>query len=329
MVEGFETLTVGERAHLDSGGTAPIEKEDPLIEDEADADVADTEEAEVADESDDEAEVETKDEEAKEEKQKKDVGRVPLRKLREEEDRRRALEKEHVQLKEQFARADERLRMLFQAQEQTKNFAQEQTKDLPPDKTQDPLGFMEWQQTQIERLANDQRAQQQSYQQQAQLNAVDTAYKQAWGTFANKTPDALDAYQHFVTVTAGYLEMQGVPQDRINALVENEERKITVAAMQRGVSPAELIYEKAKAFGFQPKPIVTQQQKNDEATQKAEADIERRQKGAAAAKSLSTAGGTRGGQSVTALDLASMSDDEFAEVRAKLGDKAFNKIMGG
>jgi hypothetical protein len=324
-IEGFETFTAGERAYIDSKGEKPVEDEAPLsenddVETETDAveDESDAPEAEAKEEAD------AEDEGAKEDKKKKDVGRVPLRKLREEEDRRKNVETERDQLKEQFARADERLRLLFQAQQQG-----QQKEQAPPDKAQDPLGFMEWQQTQIDKLASEQRAQQQSYQQQAQINAVDTAYKQAWGTFADKTPDALDAYQHFVTVTAGYLEMQGVPSDRINALVENEERKITVAAMQRGVNPAELIYEKAKAFGFQPKPVVTQQQKNDEAAQKAEADIERRQKGAAAAKSLSTAGGTRGGQSVTALDLASMSDDEFAEVRAKLGDKAFNKIMGG
>jgi len=324
-IEGFETFTAGERAYIDSKGEKPVEDEAPLsenddVETETDAveDESDAPEAEAKEEAD------AEDEGAKEDKKKKDVGRVPLRKLREEEDRRKNVETERDTLKEQFARADERLRLLFQSQQQ------EQTREPPPpDKNQDPLGFMEWQQSQIERLAREQHAQQQSYQQQAQINAVDTAYKQAWGTFANKTPDALDAYQHFVTVTAGYLEMQGVPSDKINALVENEERKITVAAMQRGMNPAELIYEKAKAFGFQPKPVVTQQQKNDEAAQKAEADIERRQKGAAAAKSLSTAGGTRGGQSVTALDLASMSDDEFAEVRAKIGDRAFNKIMGG
>lgn len=323
-MEGFETFTPGERAYMDSKGEKPVADEAPPAEDEA---VVEAENEAVEDDSD-APETEAKeenasdDEGAKEEKKKKDVGRVPLRKLREEEDRRKQVETERDTLKEQFARADERLKLLFNAQQQ-------QAKEpAPPDKNQDPIGFMEWQQSQIERLEQGQRAQQEHHQRQSQIGQIDNAYKQSWSAFASKTPDALDAYQHFVNVTAGFLEMQGVSAEQINQLVENEERKITVAAMQRRVSPAELIYEKAKAFGFQPKPVVTQQQKNDEAAQKAEADVERRQKGAAAAKSLSTAGGSRGGQSITAAELASMSDDEFDEVRSKLGDKAMRKLMG-
>lgn len=316
----FETFSAEERAYLDSNG------EKPLGDDVADTEEEDT--AEIDNEADDEsAEVDAKDEadaedeEAKEEeKPKRKDQRIPLRKLLEKEELLKQAERERDAIKEQFARADERLRLLFSTQQQ------EQTKEPPPpDKNQDPLGYMDWQQGRIDALARVQQQQLEEFQRQSQINAVDAAYKQSWGAFASKTPDALDAYQHFVNVTAGYLEMQGVAPAQINAMVENEERKITFAAMQRGVSPAELIYEKAKSFGYQPKPS---KQQSEDATKKAEADIERRQRGQVAGKSLSNTGGSRGAQAITAAELANMSDDEFEEVRSKIGDRAFRKLMG-
>lgn len=310
----LETFTPAERAYFDSRGEKPIENEAP-------------EDTEAVDDSSDEAEVEAPEVEAKEEAETEDAEtekpekpkdkKVSYNSLHAERERRKELERKNAELQEQFARADERLRMLFQAQQ-----PEQPRQPTVPDPKDDPIGFMEWQKGEVERLASEQRQQQEAYQQQAQINAIDTAYKQSWAVFNTERPDALDAYQHFVNVTAAYLEMQGVPQQQINDLVQNEERKITVAAMQRGMNPAELIYEKAKTFGYMPKAAP-----EAETARKAEADIDRRQKAAVASKSLSSAGGTKA-NTPSAMDLASMSDEEFEEFRAR-NPRAYKQIMGG
>jgi len=314
MTVELESFTPQERAYFESKGEKPIDVEAPdteTVDDSTDEPESEAPEVEAKEEA------ETEDAETKEpEKPRKDQ-RVPLRKLQEEVNARRELERKNQELAEQFARADERLRMLFQAQQPEQPKA-----PAVPDPKDDPIGFMEWQKSEVERLATEQRQQQEVYQQQAQINAIDTAYKQSWAVFNTEKPDALDAYQHFVNVTAAYLEMQGVPQQQINDLVQNEERKITVAAMQRGMNPAELIYEKAKTFGYQPKAAAV-----DETAKKAEADIDRRQKAAVASKSLSSAGGSKA-NTPSAMDLANMSEEEFEEFRSR-NPRAYKQIMGG
>jgi hypothetical protein len=316
-VTSFETFTPAERAFFDSKGEKPPVEEAPIAEEPE----AETEEIEAdAPEAEEETKAEGEKTEETEPPKRKDQ-RVPLRKLQEEVNARRELEKRLAQRDEEFARADERLKVLMQRFEQP----EPQKETAPPDTKEDPLGAIEWTQKQLEAMQRQQAEQQRVYQQQAEISAIDTAYKQSWGQFASKTADALDGYQHFVNVTAQFLEMQGVPQEQINALVENEERKITVAALKSGRDPAEMIYESAKRMGYQPKAA---QETDDSVSKKAEADIERRQKAQAASKSLSSTGGARGGVELTIEELARMPEDEFDAYMSKLSPAKRRKIMG-
>ena len=310
----FETFSPAEKAYFDSNGEAPIEADEPDVEGE---DVSEEEQDSEGTEVKAEEKAETEDAEKEPEKPRKDQ-RVPLRKLQEEVNARRELEKQHEALKEQWARADERLKALFQ--EKQPEPAKEPEK---PDPTTDPIGFIQWQQQQLEQVAATQRQTQEEYQRQAQINAIDQAYKQSWSVFATETPDALDAYGHYIAVTQRMLERRGFTGDALQQQVQNEERRVALQALQANVSPAEWIYEDAKMMGYAPKAAAAP---NDTA-KKAEADIERREKAANASRSLSSAGGERASMP-TVAELASMSDEEFAEFE-KRNPRAFKKLMGG
>jgi len=319
MAEGetqFETFTPSERAYFDSRGEKPVETEAPAEIEREDSDEGeDLEGSEV--EAKEEAETEDKAPEEEERPKKSKDQRVPLRKLQEEVNARRELEKKNAELAEQFARADERLRLLFEARQP------KQEEVNPPNPTDDPIGFMEWQKAEVERLANEQRQTQESYQREQQINALDSAYKQSFAKTAAEKPDIADAYQHYIKVTELMLTRRGFSGQQLVDQIHNEERRVAAMALQNGVSPADWIYEDAMAMGYQPKA------KEVEQASKAEAEIERRQKAAPAARSLSTAGGSRGGNIPTAAELAKMPEEEFYSVLEKLSPSQKRQIMGG
>lgn len=313
MSEEFETFTKEERSYFDNKGAVP-EKEAPV---EAESDESDVDGVAEPDEDVSETEAEAE----QPEKPKKD-GRVALRKLRAEEERRKTAEREAAQLREQFARADERLRMLYQASQ-----PQQQPQDeAPPDPKADPIGAIEWQQRQIELQRQAYEQQQATQRERAIISQIDNGYRQAFTEFSSEKPDAPSAYQHFTNALGKYFENLGVPEAQIDALVVQEERKLAYQAAQRGQNPAEIVYNLAMQFGYQPKAADAGAQ---EAVEKAEKDIDRRQKAAAASKSLSSAGGSRGGRNPSMAELASMTDEEFADMRSRMSDKEFRRLAGG
>jgi hypothetical protein len=315
MSEEFETFTKEERNYFDSKGEAPV-KEAP-VESEAEEEI-EAKAPEIDEPETDEAETEPE----AEERPKRD-GRVALRKLRAEEERRKTAEKEAFQLREQFARADERLRMLYQASQSQQQPPQDET---APDPKADPIGAIEWQQRQIEMQRQAYEQQQTAQREQAIISQIDNGYRRAFTEFASDAPDAPEAYQHFTNALGKYFENLGVPEAQIDALVVQEERKLAYQAAQRGQNPAEIVYNLAKQFGYQSKPAESD---SKEAVEKAEKDIDRRQKAAPASKSLSSASGSRGGRNPSMAELASMTDEEFSEMRSRMSDKEFRRLAGG
>jgi len=314
MSEDFAaSYTPEEKNYLDTKGGEISPKEPPPVENEVEDDVS-TDDVHASDDTKDRSENEQPE-------QKERRGRVPLRQFRQEEERRKSAEREAQTLREQAARFDERLKMIYAAQQQN-----EQPKDEAPDPSQDPIGAIQWQQRQIEAQRQAYEQQQRTQQEQAVISQIDNGYRRAFHEFSAETPDAPLAYQHFTNALGKYFETLGVPEAQIDALVVQEERKLAYQAAQRGQNPAKIVYEMARQFGYAPAPQETQDR---EAIEKAEKDIDRRQKAAAASKSISNASGSRGGRAPSAQELISMSDEEFAEMRSKMSDREFRRIAGG
>lgn len=321
LMDNFETVSPAEREYFNSRGEKPIPDGDaePV---EAEAEASEPEADINEPEADEPDEAEAKDEQPEpEEEEKPKKKSVPYDSLHKERERRKEVERALAAEREKFTRADERMRLLFEAQQP------KQEAPPPPDPREDPIGAIEYTRQQMEAFQQQQQRAAQEYQQQQQLSAIDNTYRQSWGQFSAAKPDAIDAYNHFISVTGVFLDMQGVPQEQINQLIENEERKIAYAAMQRGLNPAELIYERAKTMGYAPKAAAPVE--DDSAARKADADIDRRQKAAGASKSLGAASGARSGSAPTMQELADMSEDEYADFRAKIGERKWQKMMGG
>lgn len=113
----------------------------------------------------------------------------------------------------------------------------------------------------------------------------------------------------------------------------DEERGLVQQALQNRMSPAELIYGMAQDWGYQKAapvvvpPVVPAQAGAAAGAPSVTAEIERIQKGQAASKSLSGAGGASAG-AMTVEQLANMSEDEFA-VYARKNPAVVKELMGG
>lgn len=147
--------------------------------------------------------------------------------------------------------------------------------------------------------------------------------------FAQKQPAFLDAYQYLVGQRHKELEAMGVEPGRRDGIVAKEARELITEALKGKVSGAERIYKLAQARGFAAKAAGT----NGALDPKASAEIERINKGQAAAASLRGAGGASSvSEAITAQKLANMSDGDYSQARreyvAKHGTSAWNKLLG-
>lgn len=300
-----DDLTADETAQMEQYRTG---KEPPPVKEAADLD-------------DDAADDGVLDQDASAEDQpKKKDGRVPLRKLMAEEERRKNAERELAETRERFSRADERLNTLAQLMQQRQT---QHEPEQPPDPNQDPIGAIEFQRQQNARLEQQFQQQQRAIQEQQALQQIDNGYKRAWSSFASETPDAIDAYTHWTGALNAFFGAAGVPEAQREQMIIGEERRLAYVAQQSGQNPAQVIYNLAKQFGYTPK-AATDQAPGETAQRK----VDMRAKGQAAAKSLSNAGGQRGSGLPSMEEIAGMSDEEFMELRERIGERGMNKILG-
>ena len=152
-------------------------------------------------------------------------------------------------------------------------------------------------------------------------------YTKACDEFEKTTPDFKAAYNFLLNSRAAELKAIGydTPETLHQALIADE-FGIAQMALQRGKSPAQMLYDLANQRGYKkasadaPKPGA-----GEEAAAEKLARIER---GQAEHKSLSNTGGSSGDQEMTAEALIAMSAEEFEAWTSKNPAKA-RKLFGG
>lgn len=237
---------------------------------------------------------------------------------KQEQEARRAAEARLAQRDAEFARADERLRMLAEAV-LPQHQQQQQEANTPPDPDQDPFGYMKWQGDQIEQLkgflGENQRVTEQERQEQQLVQVCHSDVTR----FVQQQPDFNEARRFLAEGRDRELQAFGIsdPKERL-AMMIGEERAIAARALNDRASPAQRLYELAKARGYAPKS-----EKSAVVEQ-----IETIQRGQGAAKTLSAAGGSPS-EVLTAEALANMSEEEFAAVVAKMPRSQQRAMMGG
>lgn len=251
---------------------------------------------------------------------------VPHGAFHKERERRKQTETELQNTRLEMARASERLAVLndiIAAGETQAKPQQTVEDDVPPDPEVDIFAHVKWQQRKIAEL-EQYRAQQAEQQQQARLaSEVQNFYRNDAMNFMRETPDFADAYQYVANSFANELRAKGFDDQTIRVQLVNEEASIAYQCKQRGASPAKVIYEMAKARGWQgsnaaaPKPATNAASKLDTIA-----------KGQKSTASLSGAGGG-GAEGLTIEALANMSEEEFIAVSAKLGKSKMRQLLGG
>lgn len=304
--DGDDDLTAEEQNFFDTGGNAdPVAKEvEPEETEEVDPEELDPDNDDPAPE-------------AKDKKPKL----VPHQALHQERETRKKFEQQFRQSEIERVRLAERLNVF----DQLRQHAAQPEPIAPPDPDTDPVGALKYTQQQLAHFQQQEQQrvayERQQSQESAQIAQIDGSYRSAWQDFSARLPDAMDGYNHFVKGLDGYFQALGVPAgDQRNQMIAQEERRITMAALQAGANPAEVIYNLAKSQGYTAKAAKVPAEKASE-------DIARRQKALPAARSMS--GGQATGGDATASSLADMSDDEFSAVVDKMTPAQQRALFGG
>ncbi|MBV8836302.1 MAG: hypothetical protein JO000_07175, partial [Alphaproteobacteria bacterium] len=234
--------------------------------------------------------------------------RVSYHKFKRTEDRAKAAERELSDMREKFARGDERLRLLAQAMAQS----QPEQQDLPPDPEQDIFAFVRWQARQMDRLGQELRntrgevgATRDTITQRQAADALRETYQRDAVAFAQRTPDFVHAYNHMLNTRGAILADQGYGTDAIRTMLANEERAVVQRALAANKSPAEMIYGIAQRLGYVGAGAAPARGGKPSAGEL----LRNVQAGQAASKTLSASGGAAADLSVEAL--VNMSEQDF------------------
>lgn len=293
--------------YFESGGTAEVSNvpEEMPITNEAQPQEQDTAEQEQANET----------------QQKAADKVVPYGALHEERERRKELQQ---QLREQQERTS-RLEQTFQKViERTQQPQQQQG----PSFEEDPVEALRQEQEHIKQALRQQYQSEAQRQQQSEMQYKQQVfverYKDSANAYAQENPEFSNAYQHLVQSRLAEYTAAGYSVQQANQLLIEDEMAIVAKAYTDGVNPAERIYALSKVRGYQT-PASNQnnfqQQKTEQALQDNARKIAQLEKGMAASKSLSNAGG-KTENSFSLESLAAMDDDELDNFL----DKGWNKL---
>ncbi len=190
----------------------------------------------------------------------------------------------------------------------------QQQEEAPPDPEQDIFAAFKWQQKQLQatqdQLRQRHEQEQQNQQRTSQEQAIQSEWTRSVSEFSAQTPDFQDAAKFLADArmkmyeTLAAVDPQlSTPQGR-NQRINDEVSQLVVAAKQKGMSPAELVYALAKQSGYTGAAPQTQTLQLPDKL----AGIEAAQR---ASQSLTASGGQTGADPLTAESIASMDSQEF------------------
>jgi len=255
---------------------------------------------------------------------------VPHAALHKERTRRQETQTQLSDLQQKFDRADERLSVLNEiiGSEQEPKKGAEEPQVIDPE--EDIFGAFKQQQDTIARLEKQITDGNAKRDQRDAANSTISSYRADAANYAKNEPDFGAAYTYLVNQRHTELAAMGVNDQNERArLISQEEQGLASQALSEGRSPSQQLHMIAKARGFVAKaPDPDPEEQKAAAAAAAATKIENIKKGQQQHVSLTDAGGA-GGEGLTVEKLADMSEDEFIEVAARIGDSKMNKLLGG
>lgn len=244
--------------------------------------------------------------------------KVPYGALHKERAIRKEIQQERDQWRERNTLLEQRLNIILQRMatpEQPEKPAEDP--DPMPDMQNQPFEYIEWQQRRLQALeakvnGREQQEQRQTVEQQIIQRGTSLAME-----VRNQNPEEYDAALDFVTnLRVGQLRALGMDNHSIEQTVQTELRNGMITALQRNINPGKFLLDFAKNSGFVFKKPDAQQQQNP--IKKLQENVQKNKTLGQSPKHGST--GT-----LTAEDIAEMSDDEFEAFYSKVGKKGFAK----
>lgn len=238
---------------------------------------------------------------------------VPIGELQKERNRRRDEAKRREDAEQQLARAAGRLDVLEQAWKQPPR--QEQAPQLGS-VDEAPIDHIKAQGEKLAKFEVWQREQQEQAQQQTSYNNFANAIRSDEAAFVGQNADYYEAIDWLRASRDGELEDAGYPPAERERIIRGEIEGISGNVLNRKGSPAEAFYKMAKRRGYQ------KAQPANGAEQ-----VERIERGQAAGRSLSQAGGASPAGKLSLEKLVQMDDDDFAAIATD--PKKWRAVMGG
>lgn len=193
--------------------------------------------------------------------EEKVIGPVPYDRFKEVNERRAAAEKERDELREKWARMDERTRQINEAREAAQQQAQEAQRAAErPDANIDPVGAKLWDLEERDRKreqelsAAQQRLQelQGGFQQNQQLQAFTNYVTYDVQRYKAQHPEYDEAATFAAQKRQEAWMAAGATPEVARNIVQRESEALANLAMQNGRSVAEAVHMLAKQWGFQP-----------------------------------------------------------------------------
>ena len=267
---------------------------------------------------------------------------VDSRALKEERNRRKALEDELKSEREMRARVDERLKLLTDVVSQPETPpppAAAEAPEAPIDPEQDIFGAYKQQQKRLEQLTatleslqSGQAEMRQQTAEERQTAAMVSTYRQDAAAFGQKQPDFTQAYNFLLAKRGAQLKALGYGDDEVRTSLYNEEMNLAQRALAMRQSPSAQIYALAESMGYQraaapaasapaaPAAVPSAPAAAPTPAASVTAEIDRIRAGQASSRSLSTGGGAAG-EEMSLEALSNMPMPEFARFMAIPGNR--------
>ncbi len=163
------------------------------------------------------------------------------------------------ELREQLNQMNSTLYQELQQMRQERSQAQQQPPaegDQSVEWNDDPRGYIDSKFSKIEKMLSQQSEKTQQFDQQAQqeqqLRTLNQAIAADHEKFESQHADVSDAIMYARRLRTEELLEMGLTEIQARQAVNNEELTIAAVALQNGKSPAEVAYNRARRFGYQP-----------------------------------------------------------------------------
>ncbi len=193
----------------------------------------------------------------------------------------------------------------------------EPAEDKMPDPVVDPEGFEGWLVRRDARNAQPVHEMTAQMRQQRELNDLRSFATASETTFTVDNADYPNALDFARDLKAQEFRVWGYPEEQIPQLVNFSEAQVAALAKERGVSPAQVVYNYAKLHGYSAEAETKDESPGDKIARLAETQK--------TTQSTAGAGGTAREDEWTAERIAGLSDKEMAA----LPDDVFERVMGG